>query len=173
MSYRPQFAYATPAGCRDQDYIYFFDGSNTPLLNQDFGAGLDLSNPSGGIPLQLEQDVAFYWRGIKVGALRKTVSTVPNSYVLPDLLVRFKDNYENFLSDDMAPAVQYGFPANPVAFLNQQLTGPPVPLEGEIYCPPGGVLWLYLKCANFNSLSGKFFPQIALYGVKRFRECAT
>jgi hypothetical protein len=170
MIYRPQFAYATPPGCRDVDFVYNFDGSNTPLLNQDFD-GLDLSNPSGGIPLVLEQDVPFYWRGIKVGALRKQISGVPSSYQFPDMDVRFKDCYENFLSDDMVPATEYGFPQNPLSFNNSLLTGTPVPLEGEIYCPPGGTLWLYLKVASLGT--GEFYPAVALYGVKRFKECLT
>jgi hypothetical protein len=170
MIYRPQFAYATPPGCRDQDFIYFFDGSNTPLLNQNF-SGLDLSNPSGGIPLVLEQDTPFYWRGIKVGALRGVAASVTATYAAPNMTVRFKDNYENFLSDDMVPATEYGFPQNPMSINSSQLTGPPVPLDGDIYCPPGGVLWAYLKCPVLSE-QDTWFPQLAFYGVKRFKECA-
>ena len=35
MIYRAQFCYPTPPGCRDEDFVYYFDGSNTPMLNQD------------------------------------------------------------------------------------------------------------------------------------------
>jgi hypothetical protein len=170
MIYRPQFAYPTPPGCRDIDYVYFFDGSNTPLLNQDF-SGRDLSVPASGVPLTLEQDVPFFWRGVKVGALRVTVSGAPSLYEYPDMTVRFKDPYENFLSTDPLPAVNYGFPSNPWAFNDSKLTGAPVPLEGEIYCPPGSVVWFYLSVHNFQSLNGRYFPQVALYGVKRYKDC--
>jgi hypothetical protein len=93
MIYRPQFAYATPPGCRDIDYVYYFDGSNTPLLNQNV-SGLTIPN----IPLVLEQDAPFYWRGIKVNALRETNGGVPDSYEIPDLKVRFEDHLNNKLS---------------------------------------------------------------------------
>lgn len=167
MIYRPQFAYATPPGCRDLDYVYFFDGSNTPMLNQNF-SGVDLSAPTGGIPLVLEQDAPFFWRALKVNAFRKTSGGNPSSYVNPNCTVRFKDCYENFLSDDMVPAIQYGYPANSAALNNGLPSGIPVPIT-EIYTPPGGVVWFYIKVPTLGA--GSFFPQVALYGVKRFKEC--
>jgi len=169
MIYRPQFAYVTPPGCRDVDFIYYFDGSNTPALNQNFATGLDYSAPTGGIPLTLEQDVPFFWRGLKVSLRATLTNGDPDAYGEPNFTMRLMDNYFNFLSDDMVPAEQYGFPMNPLVFNGQLLTGNPVPLEPEIYCPPGGVLWLFLKFPVTADID--YFPELALYGVKRFKEC--
>ncbi len=157
---RPQFAYSTPPGCRDEDFVYFFDGSNTPALNQDV-SGQTILN----VPLVLEQDAPFYWRGIKLGLREPSVP----SYVLPNLSVQFRDCYENNLSDDLVPATQYGFPQNPLAFNSQVLTGPPFVLEPEIYCPPGGSMLFFLQAPTLVAPS---FLQISLLGVKRFKECS-
>jgi hypothetical protein len=158
MIYRPQFAYATPGGCRDEDFIYAFDGSNTPLLNQDVSG-----QTIGNIPLILQQDAPFYWRGIKVG-LRQ-----PTEYVLPNVNVQFQDCYQNNLSDDLVPATQYGFSQNPLAFSSAVLTGPPYVLDSEIYCPPGGYILLFLQAPVLSAVS---LLQVSLYGVKRFKECS-
>ena len=163
--YRPQFAYATPPGCRDEDFVYFFDGSTVPLLNQNI-TGLTVEN----IPLPLEQDAPFYWRGWKFGAVRTAAAGCPpvfsGIYDFPDVDVRLRDCYRNDLQDNWVPAVQGGFAMNPLQFNHALLTGPPVPLEPEIYCPPGGTLWLFLKG---NSNGG--YPSISFYGVKRFKDC--
>lgn len=166
MIYRPQFAYETPPGCRDVDYVYFFDGSNVELLNQSI-SGKTIEN----IPLTLEQDAPFYWRGIKVNADRETNSGVPDAYIIPPVSVkcRFEDWAYNKLSDDYVNATQYGFPSNPWAISRAQLTGPPVPIA-EIYCPPGSVQWFFVKAGTLSSPDAHFIS-ISLYGVKRFKEC--
>jgi len=156
--YRPQFAYSTPAGCRDEDFVYYFDGSNTPLLNQNL-QGLTVSN----IPLVMQQDAPFYWRGVKLG-----VQGGGGAGAFPDLTVQFQDPYQNNLSDDLVSALQYGFPQNPDSTANGRLLGPPVPLEPEIYCPPGSYILLFLKASN-ASLQ---MLRVSLYGVKRFKECS-
>ena len=164
--YRPQFAYATPEGCRDDEFTYSFDGSNTPLLNQDI-SGLTLRN----IPLVLEQDAPFFWRGIKVGLMGQRVGGEPGTpaaYQFPDLAMKFQDCYQNDLSDGFIPATQYGFPSNPVSFLGSLLTGAPTPLDPEIYCPPGGYILLGIQAPTLNIPS---FLVVTLYGVKRFKEC--
>ena len=160
MIYRPQFAYSTPAGCRDEDFIYFFDGSNTPVLNQDIGGKV-----IGNIPLVLQQDAPFYWRGIKVG-MRDPDTPL---YEIPNIAIQFQDCYQNNLSDDLVPAVHFGFPQNPLAFNSEMLTGPPFVLEPEIYCPPGGYLLLFLDAASADTT---ILFQVSLYGVKRFKECS-
>jgi hypothetical protein len=158
--YRPQFAYKTPEGCRDEDFVYYYDGSNTPQLNQNI-SGLTILN----IPLTMQQDAPFYWRGIKVGMLE-----IDTGYVIPNVSVQFQDCYQNNLSDDMVPATQYAFPSNPVSFGSQLLTGPPFLLDPEIYCPPGGYILLFLQAPVLGDVSDSYFLNVSLYGVKRFKE---
>jgi hypothetical protein len=84
--------------------------------------------------------------------------------------VKFRDAYNNDLSDGLVPATQYAFSQNPLQFNNSLLTGPPTPLDPEIYCPAGGVLWLFLKAPT---LSGATLLSVTLFGVKRFKGCAS
>jgi len=155
--YRPQFAYSTLPGCKDEDFVYFFDGSNTPFLNQSVSA---LSIPY--IPLILDQDAPFYWRGIKIDM--RTTGAVP-----PNVNVKLRDCYQNDLSDGLVPATQYGFPQNPVTFNGQNYTGAPVPLEPEIYCPRGGVILFFFEAPT---LANPSYLSVTLFGVKRFTGCA-
>jgi hypothetical protein len=157
MMYRPQFAYSTLPGCKDEDFVYFFDGSNTPFLNQSVSA---LSIPY--IPLILDQDAPFYWRGIKIDM--RTTGAVP-----PNVNVKLRDCYQNDLSDGLVPATQYGFPQNPVTFNGQNYTGAPVPLEPEIYCPRGGVILFFFEAPT---LANPSYLSVTLFGVKRFTGCA-
>ena len=157
MMYRPQFAYSTLPGCKDEDFVYFFDGSNTPFLNQSVSA---LSIPY--IPLIMDQDAPFYWRGIKIDM--RTTGAVP-----PNVNVKLRDCYQNDLSDGLVPATQYGFPQNPVTFNGQNYTGAPVPLEPEIYCPRGGVILFFLEAPT---LANPSYLSVTLFGVKRFTGCA-
>lgn len=156
MIYRPQFAYPTPQSCKDEDFVYSFDGSNTPLLNQSVSA---LSVPF--IPLVLDQDAPFYWRGVKVD-IRTTSALAPN------VNVKLRDCYLNDLSDGFIPATQFGFPQNPVVFQGANYTGPPVPFEPEIYCPRGGVIQLFIQAPT---LAADTFLSVSMFGVKRFQGC--
>lgn len=157
MTYRAQFCYPTPPGCRDEDFAYYFDGSNTPMLNQDV-TGLTLSD----IPLPLQQDAPFYWRGIKV-----ELRAAGGGPEIPDLYVKFRDCYLNDLSDGLVSAVTYGFAQNPLIFQTADYTGAPVPLEPEIYCPAGGLIQFFLK----GPATGPVYPMVTLFGVKRFKDC--
>ena len=167
MIYRPQFAYATPPGCRDEDYTYFFDSSNTPAFNQN-SSFLSLSN----IPLVLDKDAAFLLRAWKVGALR-TVNGIPSGYVVPNVNLQLQDPYLNNLQDSQSPAIETGFPDNPVPITGGLLATPPVILEPEIYCPAGGCLLVSLTCGAVSGGCGfsQGFFSLMLYGVKRYKEC--
>ena len=174
MSYRPQFAYATPPGCRDEDFVYYFDGSNVPLLAGGIAPGVEIDY----IPLPLDQDAPFYWRGWKLGGLRNVQgpqgcpAVYPTTYQLPDFRIKLQDCYDNDLMDSMVNAAECGFPQNPVSFLSGLLTGPPIPLEPEIYCPRGGRLQAFIRgggsLGGFGNLN---FVSLSLYGVKRYKEC--
>ena len=168
--FRPQFAYSTPDGCDDQDFVYTFDGSNTPQLFTDI-SGKTISN----IPLLLQRDAPFYWRGIKLATLVSTSG--PNgsaggitSYSFPNVNVKFQDPYLNDLSDGLVPATQYAFPQNPLNFNNSLLTGPPYVLDPEIYCPAGGYILFFLQAPV---LSSPTLLSVTLYGVKRIKGCST
>jgi hypothetical protein len=160
--YRPEFAYSTPPGCLDKDFTYLFDSSNVPLLSASI-SGRRIDN----IPLYLERDAPFYWRGIKVG-IRQMDSDGPVAYGFPNFSIRLRDCYDNDLSDGFLPATEYGFAMNPLIFNNSSLTGPCVPLGQEIYCPPGGIVLAFL-IAPLTAES--YYASIALYGVKRYKEC--
>ena len=167
--HRPQFAYSTPPGCRDEEFTYTFDGSNTPMLYADI-SGRAISN----IPFPLDRDAPFYWRGIKVALLSSAAG--PNGtvggitgYAFPEVYVKFRDCYENDLSDGLVAATQYAFPQNPVQPNNNSLlTGPPTPLDPEIYCPAGGVIFFFLRAPV---LAGPSLLSVTLYGMKRYKEC--
>ena len=172
MSYRPPFAYSCPAGCRDVPFVYTFDASNTPVLNQDIN-GLTLPY----IQLPMQQDAPFFWRGIKAGPLRVIIGGVTSSYALPNYSLMFWDAYENPLADcpvagPYVPASLFGFPQNPLSINSALLTGPPSPIE-ELYCPPGGVVQAFLQVATLTAGGGQTYStSLSLYGVKRFRECS-
>lgn len=167
MIYRPQFAYPTPEGCEDTDFVFSFDGSNTPLLNQDV-SGQTISN----IPLLLDRDSPFYWRAWKIDGIRETTNKLPNQYEIPNISVKLQDPYLNDLSDSLIPAVLSGFPSNPVDFNHSVLTGSPVVLEPEIYCPAGGYILAFLSAPLLGGCgTNRYFVSFTLYGVKRRQRC--
>lgn len=153
--WRPQFAYPTPKGCRDEDFVYQFDASNTPML-ASLAPGQDLPF----IPLVLQQDASFYWRGWKI-SIRRTDGTIFS----PDLSIKLRDPYQNDLSDGLVPAVEYGFVQNP----SQPFSQPPVLIDPEIFCPAGGTVTAFLLGGGTIDTSDAII--ISLYGVKRFQEC--
>lgn len=167
--YRPQFAFATPPGCRDVKFVYTFDAGNTLVLASDING---LTIPF--IQLPLEQDAPFVWRGIKAGPLRTIIAGVTTAYALPNYSLRFRDCYENDLTDNYVPATKYAAPMNPLAINSSELTGPPVPLDGEVFCPPGGVVQAFLQVPTLTSGGGQTYStSFSLFGVKRFPECAS
>jgi hypothetical protein len=149
--YRPQYVYRTPAGFEDKQFHLSFDQSNTPMLSsvgQTIAAGAFLQN----IPLQLQRDAIFMWRGIEVNAPGVDGSS---------LLIQFKDAYGNYLSDVPIPVNLYAAPIGNVSIGN-----PPVALEPELFCPAGSNLWVYLQNITAGTLP---LPRITIYGVKRHR----
>lgn len=159
--YRPQFAYETPSGCRDEEFVYYFDSSNTPQLAVDISG-----NRIDNIPLVLEQDAPFYWRGVKVDFISGSGGPGP---MAPQLFCKFQDPYQNDLSDGLVPATHAFFAQNPVNFNTADYTGPCVLHEPEIYCPRGGVILFFVQAPI---LANPAFPFVSLFGVKRFQECS-
>lgn len=155
--WRPQFAYPTPKGCRDEDFVYQFDGSNTPML-VSISAGQNVPY----IPLVLQQDASFYWRGWKV---ETRSSLTEEDLAIPDLSIKLRDPSQNDLSDGLVPVVEYGYVQNPA----QRFTQPPVLIDPEIFCPAGGIVTAFLL--GGSTLTAASGVVISLYGVKRFTEC--
>lgn len=118
--YRPQFPYSVPDAFQDKDFVHYFDQSNTPQLNN--ALSLAVGGMILGIPLQLQGDAPFDWRGIKV--------TGPNGYA-----VRFRDTSNNYLSNDWVPLDLAVEPEETSVFGSLV-----IPLEPEIPCPLGSVV---------------------------------
>jgi hypothetical protein len=145
--YVPQFNQPTPEGFRDVPFVYYYDGNNTPQLNSNVAASSRIEN----IPLPLQRDADFYWRGFEV-----IVSSVSSQ-----LFVKFRDNAQNFLFDDYIRIPEL-VGAGRAAVTGQSV----VTLEPEIFCPAGGTLWLFL---SNSTLFAEAPPVVVLYGVKRLK----
>lgn len=123
--YRPQFAYPTPEGFQDEDFVHYFDQSNTTQLNAALAlaAGATIEN----IALQLQTDAPFSWRGLKING--------PANFA-----IRFRDPYGNFLSNDYLPLpLEYSPQETSVRGSNV------VPFGDEIKCPAGSVIRVDIK----------------------------
>jgi hypothetical protein len=145
MSFRPQFAFQTPAGFRDEQFHYSFDSTNVPSLGNPILAGGALRN----VPLQLQNDAEFILRSWKV-QLGVAVS---------GLFATIRDPYGNFLSATPLPFANYLTPAGAITIGQME-----VPFESEIVCPVGGFLQLFLYNVSTGSITP---PQFTLYGVNR------
>lgn len=146
--YRPQFVYPpTPKGCLDQRCSYSFDQSNTPYFNGTIAAGALIQK----IPLQLDQDAAFFIRAIEVQAT--------------GLLVGLEDTHVNPL---LQPTAQGQPPTLLPALWCEPDGAGIVALETDnwgIFCPAGGVLNAYISNPTAGPIAG---PVILLHGIKRY-----
>ena len=118
--YRPQYPYSLSSDFQDRDFVYYFDQTNTPQLQN--ALNLSVGGIIMGIPLQLESDAPFTWRGIKV-------------LNAPNYALRFRDTSGNYLSEDW---VQVGLAFQPDA-------APPygcevIDIEPAVPCPQGSVI---------------------------------
>jgi hypothetical protein len=161
MSWRPQFVFSTPPGYRDEEFIYYFDRTNTPSLAA--GATQDIG-------LTLQQDQPFVWRAWEI---QNGAAATFNAFTGVLDGVRWKDPYGNYLSFGFVPTALYTRASSGLPFLaTGGLTpsapftqGLVVPIEPEIFCPAGAVITLYANPSVALATQGW---QVALYGVKRF-----
>lgn len=123
--YRPQFTYPTPSEFDDKDFVAYFDQTNTTQLN----AALSLAAGATiiGIPLVLQSDAPFFWRGIKING--------PSNFG-----VRFRDPYGNYMSSDYLPLPLDYEPQEPAVIGSN-----PVVLEPQVRCPAGSVILVDVK----------------------------
>lgn len=146
MSYRPQYVFSTPPGFRDEQFHYFFDSSNVPVLGLAIPAGGRLDN----VVLQLQNDAEFILRAVKAS--------------VSNLNMRLRDPFGNDLETSEAP-ISNTFTGGGGAVLGRMV----VPYEPEIRCPASGFLTLFLR----NLTTGNVTPgSFTLYGVNRREECA-
>jgi hypothetical protein len=149
LMFRPQFAYPTPLGYEDKDFINYFDYTNTNLLNN---AALVSGALVQNIPLVGLQDAPFAWRATEIQGLRGAD---------PVVAVLFKDCYGNPQSDDFVPIDLYRKPSG-IAIVGTL----PVAMEPDGFMPAGSVVWLSIKnqTASTQDLTK---VRISMYGVKR------
>lgn len=149
MVWRPQFAFPpAPAGFRDEQFHYGFDGSNVPALATAIAAGSQVLN----VVLQLQNDAEFILRAIKV-----QLGTAPSS-----LALQLRDPYGNYLSATPLELSNY-LTGGGAAMVGQMA----VPFEDQIRCPLGGFFEVFLYNLTTGSVAP---PAFTFFGVNR-REC--
>ena len=149
MIYRPQFAYPTPDGFRDQETEQFFDSQAFGLLNPQVGDPPIIYD----IPLTLDPDADFRWRGEKF-----------DHATLSNFGVRFRDCHLNYLSDDFIPVW--------LVFIGPSLSarggGQGITHEPEILCPATGVVMMDIKSFDTVPWTTGGPGNVTLCGVKRY-----
>jgi hypothetical protein len=149
MIYRPQFAYPTPEGFRDQEFEHYYDSTVLPALNPTTAFPATLFD----IPLTIDPDAKFMWRGVKFD--HATISNFG---------VRFRDTRLNYLSDDFVPVW--------LAFIPPSLTalsgGQGVTHEPEVICPKAGVVMIDIKSYDTVPWTTGGPQNVTLCGVKRY-----
>ena len=145
--YRPQFAYPTPDGFVDEDFDHYYDNLSVPLL------GGMKTQEVRNIPLQLDTDADFLWRGIKIPSA--DANTPPNI----GIQLRAPDG--RYIMAGYVPIWLFGLQLSQ----NPNYNGPGSILEPEIYCPRGSTILLNLF--DFNN-SNEEIGVITLTGVKRW-----
>jgi hypothetical protein len=152
MIYRPQYAFLTPRGFRDETFHYSFDNTNVPVLGAVIAAGQQVLN----ITLQLQADAEFVLRAWKVESVTGGGS---------NFQIVIKDPFGNYLSAAPIPLARY-LRGNGALVIGRTV----VPFESEIACPMGG----FFQVDLYNPTTGNLTPpRFTLYGVKRYPwECA-
>lgn len=148
--FKPQWAYETPEGYRDEIYLYPFS----------FSVLADGKTLANNLPLQLDDDVPSIIRAI----VFPNVGLQPSTVEFPSF-VRIRDSNGNPLSDGLVLAAGvYGLSGGQ----DQNAFG--FPIEPEIPCSPGGTLLFdFLVASNgvvsfldvpFAPGAIKFFAQL-------------
>lgn len=146
-AFRPQYAFRTPPGFRDETFHYIFDGTTNPAL----GASLGSSQTTRDNYLQTQNDAEFIIRAWKILSPALGASS---------LQIQVRDAFGNYLSFVFVPLSCYLTPSGApvVGFL-------PVSMEAELVVPASGFV-----AVNFENLTtgGATPPKLMLLGVKRY-----
>ena len=127
MIYRPQFPYLTPEGFQDEEFHYYFDSNDQPALSV---GSLAVGQSLSGIPLVLQTDAPFLWRGLIIDNPSAAFA------------VRFRAPDGTYLSDDFVPIGFY----SPIPPADHPPVGnSPTVLDFEIPCEKGSVVYLDIK----------------------------
>lgn len=150
MTYRPQYAYPPPpAGFKDEQFHYSFDGTNCPLLST--ANALAPGAASNNIILLMQSDAIFLARALKI--------KLGNSHSTLDF--QLKTPRGDYMQTVPVPLALYAGRIDGVNGAGHFF----VPIEAEIEAPPGSNWTLYL----YNPTSGTVNPPaVTLYGVKRW-----
>lgn len=149
MIYRAQFAFPTPPGFQDVESEQFFDFQSNPGLSQS------PPNPSPiyNIPLTLDPDAEFRWRGVKFDHTNNA-----------NIGFRFRDPYGNYMASDFVPVwLLFISPSNTLT-----TGGPCNILEPEVICPKNSVIMLDVISYDATPWTSGGPSPICLYGVKRY-----
>ena len=150
--YRPQYAFETPRGFRDETFHYTFDKTNVAAL----GVILPTLQLRNDIILQLQNDAEFVCRAIKVVGAADERGGTPIS----NLDIWLKDPFGNYLSQTYVPISRY------LTGAGRAVPGRlPVIVEPEVMCPAGGMWTMYLYNPTTGSINP---PSITFFGVKRY-----
>ena len=141
MIYRPQFAYPPVPDCLPEQFSYTFDSTNVTQLGIAIPSGSQVLS----IPLPLQPDAPFSWRGFKFDQSL--------------LSMRIQDPWGNYLENDFTLVDLYT-----AAQGNNAVGALPAVWEPSIECPAGAVIRISLQ----NNSSGPVTPgKITLLGIKR------
>jgi hypothetical protein len=123
--YRPQWAFPVPKGSRDRTFILGPVSFQVPQTGQI----------TQNLPVQVEDDVDYYIRGILLSPL---IGTVLN----PGMLCRIRDCYGNPLSFGLVLGMgMWANQANGLGAFGWLI-------EPEIWCPAGGTLLIDLQAPS-------------------------
>jgi hypothetical protein len=151
MFYKPQWAYQTPAGYRDETFL-------VPFQFTIPGTG----QIQRGLPLQLDDDQPFILHGI----IFPQIGTENDPPLMP-ALCRITDTHGNPLSEGLVLALgmwaEPGIDSPPTTGNGTAAFG--FPIEPEIECAPGGTL-LFDFQATTNAGVAHFLIFGALEGVQ-------
>lgn len=154
-TYRPQFAFKSPADCEEQRCVYSFDQTNTPVFLGNIQPGDSISR----IPLPLDKDADFYLRGISTSDIVPSGLEIriedPKGHPLSDV-----DNLDDTINYDFLPLYSATDGAGIVALDNADDYG--------VYCQQGTRLYLHLFNNTTNVAYALSFLVLNLHGVKRY-----
>lgn len=166
MAYRPHFAYRTPDGFTDERAQYPFDYRQAPGATALAFGKIQLN-----IPLRLDSDSRFMWRGISW----EYPDTV--FFLCGQIAIRIRDCFGNYLSSDFVPILNYaqgsyvlqpwsGVSPPDGPFLTAPFAGGmSVAFPDEIECPPSGVI--QFDILGISSLNAGNVGRFMVRGVKR------
>jgi hypothetical protein len=148
--YRPQFAFPTPDGCRDQEAELFYDTQSNPGLAVAPGDPAKIYN----IPLTIDPDAEFLWRGVKFDHVKNA-----------NIGVRFRDPYGRYMSDDFVPIwLCHISPSNTLTMGGQACIHEP-----EIVCPAASVVMVDFCSYDTTPWTSGGPSPVMLCGVKRYK----